>query len=206
MKLTKEILKNLIIEMMEPLGPDLKEKLLWLLNHEDPTFQQQGLDLAEMMVPELMGQVDEMIQDETIQNQFLKLIKVRIQDFVNGAPSHWMRPEAQGEIKSLFADDSPLWTTTKLERTSSDYNGFTMPQIIDAVDFDSYGHDTWVLGSIFSIAADAVEDISGDMSFKIDMDLVFDVMDEVNALFKDQNQVMTSLKSRELIKLIGDVK
>ena len=149
MKLTKQILNNLILEMMEPVDPEIKEKLLWLLNHKDPAYQQQGLELAEMMVPELMSQVEETRQPENIQDQFWELIKVRIQDFASQAMT-FIDPEVQEKIKLIFADDSPLWTTTKLERTSSDYNGFTMPQIIDDVDFDGDGHDTWILGRIFS--------------------------------------------------------
>ena len=87
MKLTKQVLKNLILEMMEPLDPEMKANLLQLLNGEDDEDQRQGIDLADMLVPELMDKVDAMPQlalfsEPPSAESFLNIIRTRIQEQV----------------------------------------------------------------------------------------------------------------------------
>ena len=211
MKLTKKILNNLILEMMEPLDPKMKANLLQLLNGEVEE-QRQGLELADMLVPELIDQVDEMPQvlklmEPPSAESFLDIIGTRIQEKVDGEDEHgsWRQhgSEPVHMPEELVADDSPVWKDVKLDSWSSDYHKRTFPQILNDIDYEGDGHDLW----LSSVAIDLVVkefDFYGfdDIAFNLEMKWAFEIHDELYRYFKNHEDAVVFQKAKELSKLI----
>ena len=213
MKLTEAKLKVLILEMMEPLDPKMKENLLQLLNGEIED-QRQGLDLADMLVFELVDQVDAMPQVQKLMEppsaeRFLDIIRSRIQEKVDGENEHGSWRQSGGEPvhlpEELVADDSPVWKDVKLDSWSSDYHKRTFPEILNDIDYEGDGHDLW----LSSVAIDVVVkefDFYGfdDIAFNLEMKWAFEISDELNRYFKNQEDALVFQKAKELSKLIRE--
>ena len=213
MKLTKEILNKLILEMMEPLDPKMKENLLKLLNG-DIDSQRQGLDLADMLVFELVDQVDAMPQVQKLMEppsaeSFLDIIRSRIQEKVAGENEHgsWRRHgnEPVHLPEELVADDSPVWKDIQSQDSDSHYYKRTFPEILNDIDYEGDGHDLW----LSSVAIDVVVrafDFYGfeDIAFNLEMKWAFEISDELNRYFKNQEDALVFQKAKELSKLIRE--
>ena len=206
MKLTKQILNNLILEMMEPLDPEMKANLLQLLNGEVEE-QRQGVDLADMLVPELMDQVDAMPQmalfsEPPSAESFLNIIRTRIQEQV--ARWHYRHSKSIKirKIDQLIADDSPLWTTTILDGWASDYHKKTIPNILNDIEYDGDGHDVWIAAQAIDVVTKEFDKIDNDIAFDLELKWSFDIMGELYAYFKNYEEMLVSLKAKELSKLI----
>ena len=192
--------------MMEPLDPEMKANLLQLLNGEVEE-QRQGLDLADMLVPELIDQVDAMPQmglfsEPPSAESFLNIIRTRIQEYVGG----WDR-FFKGNIRRLVADESPLWTTGILDdkwSQNSDYYKKTIPYILNDIDYEGDGHDTWLAAQAMNVVTKEFDKTDEDLGFKLELNWSFEIMDELNAYFKNSEDVITSLKAKELIKLLEE--
>ena len=205
MKLTKQVLKNLILEMMEPLDPEMKANLLQLLNGEVED-QKQGKDLADMLVPELMDKVDAMPQmalfsEPPSAESFLNIIRTRIQEKIE----NWNRYKGMASfhyVKQLVADSSRLWTTTKLDGWASDYHKKTIPAILNDIDYDGDGHDAWIAATAVDVVTKEFYKIDEDLGFDLELKWSFDIMDELYAYFKNYEDMLFSLKAKELSKLI----
>ena len=205
MKLTEEILKNLILEMMEPLDPKMKANLLQLLNGEVEE-QRQGIDLADMLVPELVDKVDAMPQmslfsEPPSAESFLNIIRTRIQEKIE----NWGRHKgmaAYHTVKQLVADDSPLWTTAELDGWASHYHKKTIPNILNDIEYDGDGHDVWIAAQAIDVVTGEVEKMDEDLAFDLELKWAFDIMDELYPYFKNYEEMLVSLKAKELSKLI----
>jgi len=193
--------------MMEPLDPEMKANLLQLLNGEVED-QRQGVDLADMLVPELMDQVDAMPQmalfsEPPSAESFLNIIRTRIQERV--AKWHYRHSKSikMEQIKELVADDSPLWTTTILVGWSSDSLEKTIPAMLNGIDYDGDGHDVWIAAQAIDVVVKEFEKIDDDIAFDLELKWSFDIMDELYAYFKNYEDMLVSLKAKELSKLIS---
>ena len=213
MKLDRKLLKSLILEMMEPLDPDMKINLLQLLNGEIED-QRQGIDLAEMLVPDLIDQVDEMPQIQALMEppsaeRFLDIIRSRIQEKVAGENEHgsWRRRGAEPAQlpEEIVADDSPVWTERKLDSWSSDYYKKTMMDILNDIDYEGDGHDIWLTGEAIDIVVKEF-DFYGfdDISFNLELKWGYEIYDELNRYFKNQEDALVFQKAKELSKLIRE--
>ena len=205
MKLTKQILNNLILEMMEPLDPEMKANLLQLLNGEVED-QKQGLDLADMLVPELMDKVDAMPQmalfsEPPSAESFLNIIRTRIQEHV-GRWDRFKGIASMDYVKHLVADSSYLWTTTELDGWASDYHKKTIPAILNDIEYDGDGHDVWIAAQAIDVVTKEFDKIDEDLAFDLELKWSFGIMNELYAYFKNYEEMLVSLKAKELSKLI----
>ena len=216
MKLTEAKLKALILEMMEPLDPEMKANLLQLLNGEVED-QRQGVDLADMLVPDLIDQVDAMPQmalfsEPPSAESFLNIIRTRIQEKVAqrqkiphpGSSQQYVDNLRANEetIKKLVADDSPLWTTTILDGWASDYHKKTIPNILNDIEYEGDGHDIWLASVAIDVVVKEFEKIEEDIAFDLELKWAFEIVPELHAYFKNYEDMLVSVKAKELSKLI----
>jgi len=217
MKLTEAKLKELILEMMEPLDPKMKANLLQLLNGEVEE-QRQGLDLADMLVPELIDQVDEMPQvlkllEPPSAERFLDIIRSRIQEKVDGEDEHgsWRKYGVAGGRpvhmpEELVADDSPVWKDVKLDSWSSDYHKRTFPEILNDIDYEGDGHDLWLSSVAIDLVVKEYEFYGfEDIAFNLEMKWAFEIYDELYRYFKNSEDAVVFQKAKELSKLIRKI-
>ena len=199
--------------MMEPLDPKMKENLLQLLNG-DIDRQKQGLELADMLVPELIDQVDEMPQilklmEPPSAERFFDIIRSRIQEKVDGEDEHgsWRKYGIGGRPvhlpEELVADDSPVWKDVKLDSWSSDYHKRTFPEILNDIDYDGDGHDLWLSSVAIQLVVKEYEFYGfEDIAFNLEMKWAFEIHDELYRYFKNQEDAVVFQKAKELSKLI----
>tara|TARA_R110002110_G_scaffold4191_1_gene21740 strand:- start:259 stop:912 length:654 start_codon:yes stop_codon:yes gene_type:complete len=209
MKLTEQTLKKLILEAMEPLDPKMKANLLQLLNGEAED-QRQGLDLADMLVPELVDQVDEMPQVQKFMeppnaDRFLDIIRSRIQEEV-AEFGWWKRPGDTDPVhtaEELVADDSPMWTLAELDSWSSHYHKRSIMKILNDIDYEGDGHDLWLSSVAIDVVVKEFEFYGyEDIAFELELKWAFDISAELNRYFKNQDEALVFQKAKELSKLI----
>ncbi len=212
-KLDANYLKFLILETLKENKE--KDNILSLLNHSNPEFQLQGIQLADLIYPELVDQADSLPEVHRLSQpadaeRFMEIIKSRVQEFSDV----WIRekfkyvkdrqPDAAVQLKKVIADNSPLWTDARLDRWSSDYNKKTMMEILNSIDYSGDGHDIWLSSEAIDVVVDQFDKIDIDISFELELKWSFKIYDELTRYFKNREEALIFEKAKALSKMIRE--